>query len=270
MKRAIIFVVLLFALVYCQDWEWSQTYHNDIESSGYDKGYKVYETADGGFLIIGTTLYDTLEVDSIHLQPVYQYFIIRTNEFGDVILKKMYCSDVGAVAAAFRVAEDTVFAFESLNILWINGNADSLYSAFLWPSPYLHSISGYAATLTNDRLWVMFASQPSDSGSAITLYKLTQTGEVLLTRDYYVFGDSVSGTVYPYRLFQTMDGGYILCGHPSFVMRLNTDFDTLWTIYPSFGQIISFTEIAENTFLCIGRSGSKIIVFKILDDRFIP
>jgi hypothetical protein len=275
MKQAIIFVVLLFTLVYCQDWQWSKTYHNNIYPGGWDIGWKVNETDDEGFLIIGTTDWYEIE-DSMHGHVNYQFLIIRTDVLGNVITKQMYCDSIGAVFGAFRLGEDTMVVFNPLGILWVNQIGDSIFANSISRTSYPKHPFGGTITKTNDNCINFATSVLPDSGSEIMLYKLSLNGEILSSLEYYVFGESFDNTVTPSYISQTIDSGYIISGGTLYganpwVLKINSAGDTLWSVHSLHcSGISSIVETQENEFLCISGSGVNIFICKIIDGGYVP
>ncbi len=261
MKSILLIIIMVISLIYCQDLQWTETYHNDMDPTGWDIGWKVFETDDGGFLIIGETDWPEL-VDSISYRWHDQFFIIKTDEFGNAISKRMYCDTVWGVKDVVKFAEDTILAFGEFGfdghhrILGVNQDGDSIFCGVL-DSMELY---GVATALTNDRCLVI-----ASNDEVIFLVKLRIDGEILWFRRY--------GEGCPRVVLQTQDSGFIIGGgtgsFQGWVMKVDSTGDSLWKVFPlpHSTAINSIVETAPNEFLCLGLSGyCWLFVCKIIGD----
>ena len=269
MNKISFFLFILFSFLFCQDLQWTRTYNNGITPYGWDIGSKVFETDDDGFLVIGTTQWNEI-VDSLY-RYYRQFFIIKTDEFGNVITKRMYCDSVWITWGVTQFSGDTFISFGGdrysvYNILAVNSEGDSVFSARVtdildtwgWPD---------CLSKTNDGCLIYANGRPPELGSAIILYKLGLDGEILWTRECHIYD---SFTI-PTFISQTLDSGFIVGGgtedYQGWVFKINSDGDSLWCVHPPCLSIYSIVETAPNEFLCLGQSGyCWIFLCKIIGD----
>ena len=272
MKNALLFLLAMTSLLCCQAVQWMRTYHNDIDPGGWDIGYRLFEVDDGGFLVLARTDWVEWPGCIVH----YPFFIIKTDELGNSIAKRMYCDSIGAIYGAFELAEDTIVVFHPLCVLSINQEGDSIFSNSISLASYPRHPTGGPATISDEGYWIFCCSVLPDSGSAIELHELTLAGEILSTREYFPFGEYFDNNVIPCFISETRDNGFIisgttLFGHLSWVVKINSDGDTLWITYPPSCTIMnSIVETAPNEFLCLGIAGyCHFFVCKIIGDGVI-
>ncbi|MCK5833771.1 T9SS type A sorting domain-containing protein [bacterium] len=272
MKKLLILLIIGISLTFAQTVQWTQTYHNDIDPMGWDIGWKVFDTEDGGFLIIGDTDWAEL-VDSVSLRFHNQFFIIKTDEFGNAITKQMYCDTVWGVKDVVKFAEDTILAFGEFGfegyhkILGVNQEGDSIFCGVLDTI----ELYGVASALTNDRCLITGSysktGPPYWDVDSLILFKHTIEGEIVWYRRYGL-------PIIPNSVLQTQDSGFIIGGgttsYNGWVMKVDSIGDTLWTVYPPCISIKSIVETAPNEFLCLGLGGyCHFFVCKIIGDGFI-
>ena len=265
MKKILLFLIIAISFAYCQSLQWTQTYHNDIDPMGWDIGWKVFETDDGGFLIIGETDWAEL-VDSVSLRFHDQFFIIKTDEFGNAITKRMYCDGISGLMGMVKFNEDTLIAFCERSLLGLNQEGDSLFCGVIDSIEY-----GGATALTNDRCLITVSysktGPPYWDVDSMILFKHTIDGEIIWYRRYGL-------ALIPNDVLQTQDSSFIIGGgtasYHGWVMKVDSIGDTLWTVYPPCISIKSIVETAPNEFLCLGLGGyCHFFVCKIIGDGHI-
>jgi hypothetical protein len=229
----LMFIVMLVTLGYTQapDTLWTRTYGGLYP----DEGWSVQQTADGGYIIAGSTYSFGAGESDIYL--------IKTNSFGDTLWTKTYggsendygysvqkTSDGGYIIAG----ETESFGAGDYDIYLIK--TDSLGDT-LWTKTY--------GGMDNDRSWSV--QQTSDSGYIVVgmtasfgtdfeyvyVIKTNSLGDTVWTKTYgggfFDFGYSVE---------QTNDDGYIIGGSTSsfgagwydvYLIKTDALGDTNWT-----------------------------------------
>jgi len=232
------FLLLSYAfslsLAQAPDTLWTRTYGGDRE----DIGYSVQETADGGYIIVGSTR--SFGPGTPSYPNVY---IVKTDASGDTLWTKTYGRDY------YDHGRSIIQAFDGGYVV-----AGFTYSFPPWESDvYL------IRTDTNgDTLWIKryggdkidrsySIQETSDSGYILTGYTYSPPADCC---DVYLIktdndGDSLWTMVYGgsnvdrgYSVRQTSDGGYIIVGETwsfgagfidVFLIKTDVNGDTLWT-----------------------------------------
>ncbi len=199
--------------------------------TGYDEGYSIQQTQDGGYVVAGFTN---------SFGDNNQVYLVKTNTFGDTLWTKTYggtgddwgnsvqqTSDSGyIVAGVTRSFGDT----DQVYLIKINASGDTL-----WARTYGGTGSDrcYAVQQTQDGGYIVAGYTGSfGDGGQVYLIKTNASGDTLWTRNY-------GGTGYDegYSVQQTTDGGYIVAGrtfsfgnyNQVYLIKTNASGDTLWT-----------------------------------------
>ena len=211
---------------------WTRTYGG---TSG-EVGYSVRQTADGGYIIAGSTQTPDYGDDDVYL--------IRTNAVGDTLWTRTYGGENHD--EAFSVAQTSEggyivagtsnsFGGEDVYLLKTDASGDTL-----WTRTYRgkHRAGGTSVQQTADSGYIIAGYTvspvpPTPEGVDVYVVKTNASGDTLWTRTYgrtdWDRGDAVQ---------QTADGGYIIAGAietdgPTridvYLIKINAGGDTLWT-----------------------------------------
>jgi hypothetical protein len=210
---------------------WTRTYGG----SEYDEGYSVWQTSDGGYIIVGQT-----ESFGAGLSDVY---LLKTDSSGDILWTRIYggnredrgysvrqTSDGGYIIAgethSFGVGLTDVY------LLKTDSSGDTL-----WTGTYGGRSNdwGYSVQETSDGGYIIAGRTESFGAglSGVYLVKTDFSGDTLWTRTHggrqYDRGEAVQ---------QTSDGGYIVVGLTEsfgaglsdvYLLKIDPSGDTLWT-----------------------------------------
>jgi len=186
--------------------QWNRTFG----STGYDVGYSVQQTSDGGYIISG------------HKEGSndYSIWLIKTdssgneewnNTFDDLVsnsYNKGYSvqqtSDGGYIVVGNRI--------ENKNDIWLIKTDSS--GNEIWDRRFPISVDddyGYSVQQTTDRGFIIAGESAYD----LQLIKTTENGSEVWEKTY-----AGSGMDYGYSVQQTIDGGYIITGKNSSDMWL--------------------------------------------------
>ncbi|MDD3123892.1 MAG: hypothetical protein PHC62_10365 [Candidatus Izemoplasmatales bacterium] len=190
---------------------WQKTFTNG--SSGNQYGYSVAETADGDFVIAGTTTAQTLGGKDA--------FIIKTNSSGDLIWAENYGTTMEDEAFSITISPDNKYVFAGYNGI---GSQDiwlvklDTNNSVIWNKTY-------GSTTLDDGAFSI-CKDPDNSGYIVGGYCQLQTGasqnffigkansdgDFIWTKNYdYGLGRSEYG----YTAIPTTDSGYIIVGYGS-------------------------------------------------------
>jgi hypothetical protein len=202
--------------------------------SGNDACFSVVEMNDGGYALGGYS-------SSVN-PPLYQFYLIRTNENGDTLWTQNYGLDTlseslscmtqtadggfiltGAQGGSLVDTEPFVVKVDSL------GEIE-------WSDTYgIETIDMTSSWIeqTNDGGYVLLTYYWFPvTGFDFTLFKLNADGSIQWFRNYRWFNGDYGNCVR-----QTSDGGYIICGETSsnelyendiFLLKLNASGDSVW------------------------------------------
>ena len=210
---------------------WSRTYGGD----GWDYGYSVQQTPDGGYIVVGNT--NSFGVGD---RDVY---LIKTNSGGDIVWTRTYggsdndwgysvqqTSDGGYVAAGHTLS----FGAGGLDVYLIK--TDSTGDT-LWTRTYGDSggEAGWSAQQTIDGGYILTGGTNSFGAgeSDAFLIKTDSGGDALWSRTYG--GSKVDGG---FSVHQMTDGGYVVAGWTEtfvagdsnvYLVRTDSLGDVLWS-----------------------------------------
>ncbi len=204
---------------------WTKTYGG----AGFDVGYAVQQTADGGYVLAGYS-----DSSARHV-----FNLIKTDAYGDALWTKAYerdgtsegvghsveqTSDGGYIAAGTAKAD--------VYLVRTNEQGDTLWTRVYGGQDYEE---GYAVQQTDDGGYVVVGCTHSYGAGHYDVYliKIGATGDLMWTRTYGGTGDDIGRSV-----LQTSDGGYFIAGwtdsygvgsHDSYLIKTDASGDTLWT-----------------------------------------
>ncbi len=257
--RHIVFVAALLSRFIQADAQ--STFQKTYGRPYYDEGFGI-DRVDDGYVLTGQTT-------SGGGNPNYQIYLVRTDQYGDMLWSKTYggvYADKGSnvrhtLDGGFVIAGSTTLCSGCLprvTLIKTDANGDTLWT------------KAYGATYQIETNWV---EQTADSGYVITgigsgamVIKTDGNGDTLWTKRYFVTNDDRS----PHCIKQTADGGYILVGNtkPSpnesqdlLVIRTDVVGDTLWT--RSFSQTAavsgaSVLQVADGGFVIAGAATATL------------
>jgi hypothetical protein len=250
MKRLILLFLIFPFYSYGQTWE--KTYGGP----GYDVGYSILQTNDGGYVITGSLIADSL----LNTQSV---FLMKTDSNGDTLWTKAYEEGIsqgfcvqqttdGGYVISGSISHDSLVNIPMGYLIKTDLNGDTLwtkmYSEFesllsvqqTTDGGYIISGGGsnalfvFSKTDSNgDTLWIKnyggySVQQTTDGGYIIadsSLIKTDLNGDTLWSKSYR---DGAGG----YSLQQTTDGGYIITGTTTsevYLHKTDSNGDSLWT-----------------------------------------
>lgn len=180
---------------------WSKIYGG----TGYDKGYSIQQTTDGGYIVTGYTGSFGTGYNDV--------WLLKTDAAGDTLWTKTYGgfdNDYG-----YSVEQTTDGGYFITGSSWSFSSGSGVYLVktddagdTLWTKTYSGS-QGYSGQQTSDGGYIItgWAEPLGPNNSNVWLLKTNSSGDTLWTKvfgaDEYEQGRSVQ---------QTSDGGYILCG----------------------------------------------------------
>jgi len=215
---------------------WSQTtFERTYGGKYYDAGYEVLETADDGYIIVGTT--------KSFSNDTTDAYVIRTDPSGDTLWTKIYGGDLRDSGIAIAPASDSGYVLAVASNSIHPGNYDIYIVKIddmgdtLWTKTYGGPDTDYGHSLqsTTDGGYIALAHTLSFGMGSLDFYllRLDQNGDSLWTKTYggteSDWGSSVQ---------QTSDGGFILTGDTYsfgdpkgdiYMIKTNADGDTMWT-----------------------------------------
>lgn len=263
---SVMFVIsVLFAvqvLAQAPDTVWTKTYG----ASGEDWAWSVRETADSGYVIVGSS--------SSFASYGYDVYLIKTDVDGDTAWTRTYggedtdrgysveqTSDGGYIIAgytrSFGVSDADVYLVKT------DENGDTL-----WTKTY--SGLGYeearSVQQTDDDGYIVAGyTGPSGAGATdVYLIKTDSLGGLIWARTYGGYYNDVGLCVK-----QTADGGYIVAGQlgtiiagfQAYLIKTNSLGQTMWDReygYPDINECgYSVEEVSDNGFIIAGYSGDS-------------
>ncbi|MCX9012695.1 MAG: hypothetical protein OIN66_16445 [Candidatus Methanoperedens sp.] len=170
--------------------EWNRTFR----SAGNSSAYSVQQTADGGYLISGSTC---SSYEPWQCNP----WILKTDEDGNEQWNKTFSSDYGARSILQTRDEGYIFADRSLVKIDVNGNEQ-------WAKTIGGTI--YSVQETSDGGYIGAGLIPEEPGSDHPngwLIKIDANGDEQWNRTFWGRGFGIIESVQ-----QTTDSGYVLAG----------------------------------------------------------
>jgi len=209
---------------------WWRTY-GGLEDDG---GMSVQQTADGGYIVAGTTFSFGTEGGDVYL--------VKTDAQGDTLWTRTYGGAVLDIGNSVQLTADGgyiatgwtgSFDVRDREIYLVRTNAQG---DKLWTGTYggTYDDYGFSVQQTTDSGYVIAGVTTSfENGQQACLIKTNASGDTLWTRTYGGTRDDGGNCVQ-----QTTDGGYIVTGVTRsfgavncdvYLVRTNSQGDTLWT-----------------------------------------
>ncbi len=261
-KNSVLYVILTLVFLHsplfgqAPDTVWMKTYGG----TNYDRCFSVQQTTDGGYILGAMTMsYGAGDID---------FWLIKTNTFGDTLWTKTYGGDTTDEAMSVQQTTDggyfvagrsKSFGPGFIQIYFIK--TDSLGDS-IWAKTLDANSVCYDARQTADTGYII-AGSIFGATEDIYLIKTNSLGDTLWSKIYGGGGADLCWSVR-----QTTDGGYILVGitgsfgaGSSDIWLLKTDEngDTLWTkTYggTSWDYGISVDQTDDGGYIVTGRTNS--------------
>jgi hypothetical protein len=211
---------------------WTRTYGG----AGYDYGYSMQQTADGGYIIAGYTW--PLVTDSGDV------YLVKIDADGDTLWTGSYggppddqgwsvsqTADSGFIVVGYRWV---LPPYPPLRVLLLLVRTDARGNG-LWTRAYNYRTEayGYSVQQTTDGGYIVAGTAIEDTTGDVCLIKTNSDGDTSWTRIYGGAGNDGG-----YSVQQTSDSGYLVVGQTSsfgagsadvWVLRTDGHGDTLWT-----------------------------------------
>jgi hypothetical protein len=224
--------LLLLALLIPQFSLWAQVpaiqWQKSLGGSGYEYGYDIKQTADGGYIMVGTTVSDDGDVSFLHGET--DAWVVKLDASGalewektlggsgyDLMSSIEQTADGGYILAGFTNSTDgdITTANKGIYDLWVlKLNA---LGTIQWQNTYGGSLVDQAQCIsqTNDGGYIITGMSSSNNGDVTGnhgaddswILKINGSGTIEWQR---TFGGG--GNEYGYKIRQTTDGGYIFVG----------------------------------------------------------
>ncbi|MBR9974731.1 MAG: T9SS type A sorting domain-containing protein [Bacteroidetes bacterium] len=236
------------------------TFERAYGGERFDSGSQVLETADGGFIVLGTTR--SVSNDTTDA------WVVRTDAKGDTLWTKTYGGNKWDSGIALQPGSDGGYVLV-LSSNSVSDNYDILLikideqGGTVWSKVYGGPQTDYphAMASTNEGGYVILAHTLSFGMGSLDYYllKVDQKGDSLWSRTYGGVGSDWGGTVQ-----QTADGGYILSGDTQsfgdedgdvYLVKTDAAGDTLWTrTYGGAGRDRAYNvqQTRDNGYLVVG------------------
>jgi len=210
---------------------WTKTYGG----TGYDRGYSVRQTLEGGYIIAGYT--DSYGAGS------FDVYLIKTNTSGDTLWTRTYggtswdygfstqqTRDSGYIIAGYTNSYGA--GYNDVYLIKTKPSGDTLWTR-TYGGPYWDF--GFSVQQTTDGGYIIAGTFHfyGTTWYDVYLIKTNASGDTLWTKTYGGMRDECAESVQ-----QTSDGGYILVGYTDsygagsqdvYLLKTNNDGDILWT-----------------------------------------
>jgi hypothetical protein len=210
---------------------WTKVYGG----TGYEIGYSVQETSDGGYIIAGYTGSFGAGGEDVYL--------VKTDSLGDTLWTKTYGGSLYEGCQSVRITSDGGFII----VAWTNSfgaGRDDIYliktdpvGDTLWTRLYGDSLDewGYSAEETSDGGFILagYTATFGAGGGDVYLIRTDSLGNTLWSKTYGDTAQDIS-----YSVEQTSDGGFIVTGFTKsfgageedvYLIKTDASGDSLWT-----------------------------------------
>jgi len=211
------------------------TFQKTFGGTGSDKVQSVQQTADGGYIIAGST--------NSFGAGGYDVYLIKTTANGDTLWTKTFggaFDDFGfsvqqTADGGYIIAGSTnsfVAGFWEVYLIKTTANGDTIWTKTFGGIEYEW---GYSVQQTTDGGYIIagFTGNVAGGGSDVYLIKTTANGDTIWTKTFGGIENDIGNSVQ-----QTTDGGYIIAGLTGnvvaggsdvYLIKTTTNGDTIWT-----------------------------------------
>ena len=210
------------------DTMWTRTYGGP----GSDQAYSVSQTADGGYIAVGST--DDYGAGDLDV------YLIKTDVHGDTLWTRTYGGLELDEGYSVQQTPDSGYIITGYTSSFGAGNNDvyliktDARGIAKWTKTYGGAMTdiGNSVQLTADGGYII-AGVYSDSDYDVWVIKTDANGDTLWTRAYSGEGSGIGTSIRP-----TTDGGYVVAGYTCFphkqfedvyLIKTNANGDSLWT-----------------------------------------
>jgi hypothetical protein len=257
MKKLLLITVFALSATYVNG---QITFQKTFGGLGWDNGYSVQQTTDGGYIIAGSTSTNSSGVGNVYL--------IKTNSNGDTLWTKSYGGWDEDYGICVQQTTDGGFVITGGSESFGAGSRDvyliktAANGDTLWTKTYggWNSDDGYSIRQTTDGGYVIVGLTSSFGGiTNVYLIKTDANGNPLWSKAYGGNSNEEGNSVQ-----QTNDGGFIIAGstesfgvgnYDVYLIKTNSNGDTLWTktyggIYDDHGYSVQQT--TDNGYIVVG------------------
>jgi hypothetical protein len=208
---------------------------NTFGGIGYDLGYSVQQTTDGGYIIAGYT--------ESYGAGDYDVYLIKTDSGGDTLWTRTFGGSEYDPGFSVRQTTDEGYIVAGSTRSYGAGTSD-IYLVktdsggdTLWTSTFGGNAydAGYSVQQTNDGGYVVagYTYSYGAGGADVYLIKTDSSGDTLWTKTY-----GKQEWEYGFSVLQTTDEGYIIAGFTDsyspgwddvYLIKTDSSGDTLWT-----------------------------------------
>jgi hypothetical protein len=238
---------------------WTRAYGG----AGFDAGYYVQQTQDGGYIVAGGTF---------SFGNGNQVYLIKTNALGDTLWTKTYGGAGDEVGLSVQQTSDTGYIVAGTSNSF--GKRTQVYliktnsaGNTLWTRTFggVGEDQGWPVQKTTDNGYIVTGGTKSfGNGYQVYLIKTNASGATLWSRTY-----GGRGTEWGHSVQQTLDGGYIVAGYTTsfgkgeqvYVIKTNAHGDTLWTrTYGGTGSDHGWSvqQTSDGGYIVAGKTGSFV------------
>jgi len=223
-----------------------------------DYGSEVQQTADGGYIVIGSTNSFNNSRDDLYL--------IKTDTNGDTLWTKVYGGLWGDVGRSITEDIDGNYLATGYTMSFDPGNADVWILKFnefgdtLWTRRVGGNEVNNSASikqLENDDYIITGYTQSFNSSPDMYLIRIDSSGDTIWTNHY-----GRQGFEYGEDVLELDDGGFVVAGYTTsygtgydcYLVRVNVNGDTLWTKHygEEYGDKAYAIELFEDGFVLGG------------------
>lgn len=184
---------------------WTKTYGG----TGWDKGYSVIESHDGGYIIVGsTTSYGAGGAD---------IYLLKVDTVGDEVWSRTFGGSSAQVGRSIQETKDGGYIIAGSSIAESPDSdgvflvkTDSLGNS-AWERFYGDDLSSaYSIKQTTDRGYIVCGHKADfdNGGWEVWLLKTDSLGDTIWTKSYGGYSED-----WGYSVQQTSDTGYVIAGH---------------------------------------------------------
>jgi hypothetical protein len=240
---------------------WDKTFHGKDETFGWDRGFSVQQTTDGGYMIGGSTEYSgTSEAD---------IWLIKTDANGNKTWDKTFGDSEGGFGCSVQQTTDGGYIIcgttkyhdygdGATDILLIKTDADGnkLWDKAFGGGGKSHDIGSSVQQTTDGGYIICGSTNLYRTDTGIWLIKTDANGNKMWDKTF-----KSGHEVYQSSAQQTTDGGYIICGGiycyrtsemDIWLIKTDADGNRLWDRTFSGGFGISAQQTTDGGYIVSG------------------